>query len=131
MIINADFRLALDRAIGEDGLSTRVFSVLTLIVNEPGITQSDVARRLGIERSGLVAIIDELQLRGYAERVPVAGDRRVQALRPTQQGQAAHAAAAEAVVAHERDLLSILSEDERAQLSAILAKIRDAYEGED
>lgn len=124
MIFTADFRATL----GRDGMSTRVFSVLTLVVGDPGITQSAVARQLGIERSGLVAIVDDLQGRGYAERVPVRGDRRAQALHPTEAGRAAHAAAAAALDAHEAALLSALTADEQAQLTGILAKLRRAHE---
>ena len=124
MIFNADFRATL----GEDGLSTRVFSVLALIAGQPGITQSAVARHLGIERSGLVAIVDALQERGFAERAPVRGDRRAQALSPTAAGLAAFNAAAAAVEAHEDALLSVLSIEEREQLDMILAKLRWAHE---
>lgn len=126
MIFNSDFR----QTLGDGGLSTRVFSVLSLIVGNPGITQSEVARRLGIERSGLVAIVDDLQKRAYAERAPVRGDRRVQALFPTPAGEAAHAAATTAVAVHEEQLLSVLTGEERAQLTEVLAKLRWAHEGE-
>jgi DNA-binding MarR family transcriptional regulator len=120
VIVDADFR----RALGEDGLAPRVFSALSLIVHTPGITQSDLARSLGIERSGLVAITDDLEGRGFVIRKPVPGDRRVQALAPTKAGMAAYLQALETVRAHEAQLLSGLSQAETETLVALLRKIR-------
>jgi DNA-binding MarR family transcriptional regulator len=120
VIVQADFR----RALGEDGFAPRVFSALSLVVQYPNVTQSGLARMLGIERSGLVAIVDELEGRGLLKRTNVPGDRRVQALVPTQKGKTVYAEARATVRAHEEQLLSNLSTDEKATLMALLAKIR-------
>jgi hypothetical protein len=61
--INADFRKVLEA----DDLPPRVFSTLSMVVESPGIKQIDVARLLGIKRSGLVAIVDGLEARGLVE----------------------------------------------------------------
>lgn len=120
VIVQADFR----RALGEDGFAPRVFSALSLVVQYPNVTQSGLARMLGIERSGLVAIVDELEGRGLLKRTNVPGDRRVQALVPTQKGKTVYAEARATVRAHEEQLLSNLSTDEKTTLMALLAKIR-------
>ena len=125
MIFQADFTRALEAA----DLSPRVFSALALIVEQPAITQSALARTLGIERSGLVSIVDELERRGLALRAAVPGDRRAQALYPTQQGQRDFAGALEKVYAHETELLSEFTPDERDQLMGLLSKIRTLSEG--
>ncbi|WP_439525006.1 MarR family winged helix-turn-helix transcriptional regulator [Marivita sp.] len=120
VIVQADFR----RALGEDGFAPRVFSALSLVVQYPNVTQSGLARMLGIERSGLVAIVDELEGRGLLKRTHVPGDRRVQALVPTAAGSKAYAEARTAVRAHEDRLLANLSDAEKSTLLALLAKIR-------
>lgn len=120
VIVQADFR----RALGEDGFAPRVFSALSLVVQYPNVTQSGLARMLGIERSGLVAIVDELEGRGLLKRTNVPGDRRVQALVPTQKGKTVYADARATVRAHEEQLLSNLSTEEKTTLMALLAKIR-------
>ena len=125
MIVLNDFR----RSLGEGGLSPRLFSALSLVVQFPNITQSGLSRVLGIERSGLVALIDDLEARGYLERTHVPGDRRVQALVPTASGRRALEDALAAVRAHEASLLSVLSAEEKDTLVALLKKIR-AMEGE-
>lgn len=115
-----DFRAAL----GAGGLTPRSFSALSLVVNLPQISQSDVARRLGIERSGLVAIIDDLEARGYLVRRVMPDDRRVQALEATDSGGEAYRAALAAVRAHEARLLADLSEAQKAELMESLRRIR-------
>lgn len=120
VIVQSDFR----QALGEDGMAPRVFSALSLVVQFPNITQSGLARLLGIERSGLVAIVDDLEHRGFLNRTHVPGDRRVQALVPTAAGQASYAAALAAVRRHEDALLSDMSASEKQTLLTLLRKIR-------
>lgn len=120
--MQADFRATL----GEGGLTPRSFAAQSLVVQVPDITQSELARLLGIERSGLVAIIDDLEGRGYLRRTTVPGDRRVQALVPTEAGCAAYDEALTAVRAHEDKLLAGLSGAERDTLMTLLQKIRAA-----
>jgi DNA-binding MarR family transcriptional regulator len=122
VIVQADFR----EALGKDGLSPREFSALSLVVQYPNVTQSELARLLGIERSGLVAIVDELERRGFLARAAVPGDRRVQALVPTKIGQSAYEKSLSVVLDHERKLLSNLTEDERAHLLTLLKKVRSS-----
>lgn len=120
VIVQTDFR----ETLGDDGLSARVFSALSLTVRYPNISQSELARMMGIERSGLVAVVDELEQRGYLVRATVPGDRRVQALVPTEAGQAAYAQAFAQVRAHEQRLFADLSQEEQRCLLALLKKIR-------
>lgn len=120
MIVQADFRAA----VGEDGLSPRMFSALSLTVRFPNVTQSELAKMLGIERSGLVAIVDALEEKKYLSRAAVPGDRRVQALVPTARGTKAYHDAMDAVKAHEDRLFSDMTDAEKQTLQALLKKIR-------
>lgn len=124
------FRDQSEAVLGLGELSARHFSVLALVAGQMGITQATVARQLGIKRPGLVSIVDELQQRGYIDRLPVRGDRRAQALSLTEQGIAAYHATAAAIEAHEDVLLSALTAEERTHLNNVLAKLRQAHEGE-
>ena len=120
MIVAEDFR----SAFANKGVSARVFSALSLVVSFPNITQSALARMMQIERSGLVAIVDELEQRGYLNRAAVPGDRRVQALMPTGQGKAAYAEMLDIVRRHENALFEDMSEGEKQTLLTLLKKIR-------
>lgn len=120
MIFQSDFRATL----GETGITTRAFSVLSLIAQVTDITQSEISRRLGIERSGLVAIVDDLQEKGYTVRVPVPGDRRIQALSLTKEGKKAYNEAKQAIAIHEQNLLSDFNKKEVKQLLSLLKRLR-------
>ena len=120
VIVQADFRSAL----GKDGMSARVFSALSLCVRHPNITQSELARMMGIERSGLVGIVDELEAKRFLSRAAVPGDRRVQALVPTEAGREAYVEAMAAVRAHEEHLFADLTSAEKETLLTLLRKIR-------
>lgn len=120
IIVQTDFR----EAMSASGLSARVFTALSLTVKFPNITQSSLAQMMGIERSGLVAIVDELEAKKYLRRAPVPGDRRVQALVPTALGKQAYDKANKTVHAHEASLLSDMTDEEQQTLLALLKKIR-------
>ena len=124
--VEADFRAAMEG----DGLSPRVFAALSIVVQLPNITQSELARMLGVERSGLVAIVDELEASGYLSRALVPGDRRVQALIPTAAGRAAYEAALRRVKAHEDRFFGAFTDEERQDLLALLRKARAAAPGQ-
>jgi len=120
MIVQNDFR----DALSGDNMSARVFSALSLTVRYPNITQSDLARMMGIERSGLVAIVDVLEDRKFLCRAAVQGDRRVQALVPTDAGRRAYARAIRMVRDHEDRLFSDMTDSEKHTLLSLLKKIR-------
>lgn len=120
LLVQADFA----RALAQYDLRAVSFSALSIIVGEPGLTQTQLADALQIERSNLVTVIDELAGRGLIIRAPVAQDRRRHALMPTPAGADLAAAAAATAAAHERRLFSGLSAEEQAQLQRILRKFR-------
>ncbi|MGH1329660.1 MAG: MarR family winged helix-turn-helix transcriptional regulator [Paracoccaceae bacterium] len=119
MLIHGDFRTTLEAL----NVSQRTFSVLSVVVENPDISQSDVARALGIERSGTVVIVDELESRDMIERNKVPGDRRAYALRATDAGQLAYSEAMAIVREHEDNMLSDFSEEERIVLRGLLRRI--------
>ena len=59
------------------------YSVLVVIAANPGLSQSDLADRLGIERARLVRVLDKLEKRGLTQRLASPTDRRSHALRLT------------------------------------------------
>ncbi|KQI67525.1 hypothetical protein AN189_15270 [Loktanella sp. 3ANDIMAR09] len=118
--VHADFR----DIMGDAGLSTRVFSALAMVVGQQGITQSELARALGVERSGMVALIDELEGADLIRREPVPGDRRVQALQPTDRGVARFDELVALVRAHEARCFAGLDDTEKDMLLHLLHKVR-------
>ena len=76
----------LGKTIARFGLRLGAVGALTAICAKPGISQTELAAVLAMERSNLVTIVDTLAQRGLIERQVVAGDRRRQALMPTSEG---------------------------------------------
>lgn len=64
------------------------YSVLLVIGRNPGRKQSEIAAALGIQRPNFVAMLDELERRGLAERVRSVTDRRSHAIVLTDDGRA-------------------------------------------
>ena len=68
------------------GLRSGTFSTMALIAANPGCSQSDIARHIGTDKSIVVAIVDDLERRGLAERQRSTEDRRRNALTLTSAG---------------------------------------------
>jgi DNA-binding MarR family transcriptional regulator len=73
--------------------------------------------------SRLVAIIDDLEGRGFIERQPSSADRRLYALHLTTSGEEQFAAIAAVAREHGRDLLDALSDEERLILAGLLERV--------
>ncbi len=111
------------QALDAHDLRVRSFSALSLIVGNPGVSPSELADMLQMERSNLVLIVDELESRDLISRTRMKLDRRRYALKATLRGRRLHEKAAAAIRrADERPLLRLTAED-RAQLVNLLSKI--------
>lgn len=101
------------------------FGVLTLIGANPGLTQSALARAVGIERSTMVAVIDNLESRGLVERRPSPVDRRSYSIVLSDAGVELLAQLKPMVAAHEDRMIADLNEDEKDLLVKLLSRISD------
>ena len=106
--------------LGAVSYAAPLLSTLILIVENPGIRQSDLADMLDIERPNLVMILDDLEQRQWIRRERVPTDRRAYALVPTSQGRNTCAKAVAADRAHEEKVFGGLSKDQRAHLIRLL-----------
>jgi DNA-binding MarR family transcriptional regulator len=75
------------QALDPLGLRPPHFGVLTLIDAHPGSTQQELVTRSLIDASSMVAVIDELEAMGLAERRRHPDDRRKHAVYLTPQGR--------------------------------------------
>lgn len=116
----------LARVLAPLGLRMITYSALRVVCARPGLTQAALAEGLDIERSNLVAILDEMEVADWIERAPAAGDRRAHALRVTDTGARLLEEASGVVAAHEARMTAGLSEEECAALRAALMRIEEA-----
>jgi DNA-binding MarR family transcriptional regulator len=99
------------------------FSALVLIARNPGLKQTDLAQMLGIARSGVVMLADDLQALGYVRRADSPSDRRAYRLELTERGRKSLKEIEAAVLAHDARVSSRLSASEKATLLRLLGKL--------
>src|SRR5260221_14234807 len=98
------------------------FGVLEVIAANSGLSQSELGALLGIDRSTIVAVIDRLERDGLVRRLPAPNDRRSHALKLSEKGAVTLALLERRVAAHERDIASGLSAEERKVLLSPFAR---------
>lgn len=112
-------------ALQKFSLSTRSFTVLTLIAANPGVSLARLAELLLMERPNLVVIVDELETRELVQRTRDPKDRRRYLLHPTLSGlRLLDQATAAAKEADER-LAKALSQEEFALLMSLLRRVEE------
>ena len=112
-----------ERTVGDLGISPGRVGVLVLVNGNPGITQSRLAEAVGLDRSTLVPVLDDLERRGFVERRR-GMDRRTNGLWLTPSGKRRLGRVRRRIAAHEHRMVSGMSEKERDQLVALLARLR-------
>ncbi|OED39731.1 hypothetical protein AB833_14015 [Chromatiales bacterium (ex Bugula neritina AB1)] len=105
------------------GLRITTFSALVLIVDNPGLRQSELACALDIKRSNMVAIVDDLENKGLIKRKAMPTDRRAFALFATKAGQETYHQAVTVTSDYETQVAGSLSAGELNHLLSILDKI--------
>ena len=105
------------------GIEPRHLAVLNQVVLSEGQSQQALADALGIPKSGMAGLIDELERRGFVERRR--SDRRTHAIHLTRAGVALLRKAGAAALEHDDELAAPLSGAERRQLVSLLAKLAD------
>ena len=99
--------------------------ILRLLRVEAGPSQQELAGRLQIHPSRLVAILDNLEKRGFVERRANPDDRRLYSLHLTQAGGETLEKIGSVARQHQDTLLSSISWEERNTLATLLLKIAD------
>jgi DNA-binding MarR family transcriptional regulator len=99
------------------------YSVLAIIEANPGLAQAEVAEAVGIEPARLVRVLDELERRGWIQRMRSATDRRSHALYLTQDGQKAFVHIKDLARQHETHVIERLGVTKYESLMRMLKEI--------
>ena len=105
------------------GLKPAHVGILGVVRHADGLSQQALGEKLGVFPSRLVAILDELQHRGFVERRDSPADRRSYALYLTRAGRAALERIAQIAREHQSALCISLTDAEQAQLAELLSRI--------
>lgn len=115
-----------ERALAGDGLKARHATVLALIDSEGPMSQRELGRRLGIDKSLMVGVIDDLERLRYASRRPRPGDRRTHDIHMTAAGRRVLGQAMRFAEMENERTFGALDPDERATLHALLRRVAEA-----
>ena len=101
------------KEIGDSRLTPRQFAVLLTVQQNEGLSQTDLVKRTGIDRSTLADIVRRLVDRGLVMRKRTRHDARMYALRLSDKGIATMREAAPAVNQTDERLLAALPQRDR------------------
>ena len=109
--------------VGQGDLRPGYFTLLTLIKENPGITQTAISHASGRDKSTLTPALRYLEDHGYVGRERVDSDRRAYRLFLTETGQQAVAVLSEHARAHDAELDRIIGLENKAEFIRILRAI--------
>src|SRR5256714_5945513 len=105
------------------GIRPRHVAALIELRDHGELTQQSLCGRLHLDPTNLVAVLNELELRGYATRRRDPEDRRRHLVAVSKRGIAVLDKVSEAMDGVEADLLDGLDRGEREQLEGLLTSI--------
>lgn len=104
------------------------FPILYLIAQNPGRTQSAIAKAVGLDRSSLVPILNRFEKNGWVQRVPSEGDKRAHALRLTKAGERKMRDLRDKVISMEDRISDALGDEGQKAMLDYLRRIQDAFD---
>ncbi|MBY0564624.1 MAG: MarR family transcriptional regulator [Hyphomonadaceae bacterium] len=118
-------QLAADRfaSLVGDTLTLRQFAVLAAIAEAPGLSQSDLVRSTGIDRSTLADMVGRMEKRGWIARTVSPLDARAHAVTLAATGATLLAAATRHARAADAAILDALPRTKRRTFLNILTKL--------
>jgi len=122
-------QLALDiysEEAGADGPTQRQFAVMEAVSAKEGLTQTDLVRATGIDRSTLADLVTRMTAKGLLDRERSAIDARAKAVRLSETGAAMLAAARPRVEAADKRILGLLPKGKREGFIELLADLANA-----
>jgi DNA-binding MarR family transcriptional regulator len=119
------FHAQADEVLGGEGagLGIKHFGALSVIADEGPLSQQLLGERMMVDRTTIVAVIDDLERAGMVTRRRNTSDRRAYALEATSAGRAWQERALTGLLAAQDKLLAPLDDAERAQLMRLLQQL--------
>jgi len=119
------------QAFARYGLSPGAFTTMALISVNPGCSQIALAREVGLDKSAMVALLDELEKAGLARRDRSSEDRRRNLIALTAEGERVLAEMHGLALATERPIRDALSGEELKTLFALTERAYQAIVADD
>ncbi|NEE01045.1 MarR family winged helix-turn-helix transcriptional regulator [Phytoactinopolyspora halotolerans] len=103
----------------------RGFHILTAATKSAPRSQLALAQHLGVDRTVMTYLLDDLVAAGLVERQPDPADRRARRIVATDEGRELQRRLESHLAAAEDHLLSSLSDDERSTLRTLLRQVAE------
>jgi DNA-binding MarR family transcriptional regulator len=117
-------------ALAPFGISGRECAVLIAIDERAPLSQQEVARRMGVDRTTMVALVDDLEGKGLVQRRQDPDDRRKNVVALTEAGRTTLRAATAATEQAERRFLAPLPDADAAAFAEALRAVAFPDPGE-
>ena len=117
--VSSDFQ----QRLAPIGADPRTYAVLLALASDDGQSQRQLSERLGIHRNAMVIVIDSLEQRGLAKRLPHPADRRAFAVTLTAKARRLLPALHDQGRDLEDEIAAPLSSKERAALRELLQRV--------
>lgn len=114
--------------VGADGPTPRQFAVLHTVAENEGLSQTDLVRRTGIDRSTLADMIARLTKKGFLARQRTSDDARANAVRLTPGGRKLLQGAEGKVMKAEEKALSLLPASQHSTFVKALKSYAEALD---
>ena len=115
-----------DKVLAPMGIDVKELGILVVIAGPEPLSQQQVAQRLGVDRTTMVAMLDALERKGIVSRHPHAEDRRRNVVELTEAGRGTFRSAIKARDGAERTYLAPLGAQDaqrlRSSLKAVVAR---------
>ncbi|MBK6974903.1 MAG: MarR family transcriptional regulator [Candidatus Methylophosphatis roskildensis] len=118
------FRQLIDRRLHPLGLTRAQWSVLAILSNRDGLSQSQLAEALEVEKTTAGRLIDHVEKSGWVERRPIPGDRRVWGVYLTDRARPLIADVERVVLSVRAEILSDLSPTQQHELAGVLQLVK-------
>ena len=122
-LLHRAVQVALDlyaEELGAGAITQRQYAVLAAVESQEGLTQTDLVRMTGIDRSTLADMVARMIAKGLIERQRSETDARANAVHLTEAGRVALTEAQPKVARADARLLKLLSPGKRDALTAAL-----------
>jgi MarR family transcriptional regulator, transcriptional regulator for hemolysin len=108
--------------LGSVALTPALFAILNVVGTREGIIQQELGAALGIDRSTMVSLIDQLEGAGLAARRPSTTDRRAREIAITPRGRRLLQRSRRMIAETEDEVFAGLTGDERDELIRLLRR---------
>ncbi|MGV6802201.1 MAG: MarR family winged helix-turn-helix transcriptional regulator [bacterium] len=116
------------KGVGKGGPTPRQFAVLHTVSENEGLSQTDLVRATGIDRSTLADMISRLIKKGYLARQRTKADARANSVKLTATGKRVLSSATAKVMKAETASLGVLPKSQQAAFMKALATYAEALD---